>query len=364
MRADRNLPAFAACHCLLWLLLACLPWSAAWAEDLDFHAPASTADPTLTNTMRDLALRLLPVYQDNDTERYLNNLAALQMATGNWPSAWEQRQALLERRNGISPNADRPFDLYARARVLEHEEGIPFAQAWARVFRLTVPRLPDPDALELGRLLKTPVYQFRNELQQQLDRYRGQNRINIAAGLQLVRAWLSFDAWRAFSPLVPALVAQDQNSRYQQADVAVHLPGQPTLPAHLILPRAAPEHLPAQLIFRPQGQAQTADAEDDLALAAHGSAVIILQATPPPLPPRHNRRALRRRAAYFKALTHWIGLQPWSNGQVDYPGEAEPAKAGAPAGVKPPAKPAGRAHPPATPPAHVQKPAMPAPARQ
>ncbi len=321
----RRICATPACRWLL-LLLACLPVPAVWSQELDLHVPASTVDPALTSTMRDLALRLLPVYQDNDTERYLDNLAALQMVTGNWPSAWEQRQELMERRNGTSPNNERPFDLYARARVLEHEQGISFPQAWNRVFRLTIPRLPDPDALELDRLLKTPVYQYRNELQTQLDHYRGQSRVTVESGLRLVRAWLAFDAWRTFAPLVPALVAEDQDSRYQQADVAVKLPRQRALSAHLILPRGAPERLPAQLIFRPAGQ--IGDEDDDLALAAHGSAVVILQvAAPPPVLPkqRHHRRALRRRAAFFTALTRWIGHQPWSNGHVDYPSETAPA---------------------------------------
>ena len=322
MRTERRTTTLARCHWLLWLLLAGLPW-AAQAQELDFHAPASTTDPALASTLRDLALRLLPVYQDSDSERYLNNLAALQMVTGNWPSAWEQRQELLERRNGSSPNSERPFDLYAHARVLEHEQGIPFAQAWARVFRLTVPRLSDPEALELERLLKTPAYQYRNELQQQLDHYRGQGRINVEAGLRLVRAWLAFDAWRVFSPLVPALVTQDQNGRYQQADVTVQLPGQQPLPAHLILPSAAPAHLSTQLFFRAPGQ--SVDEDDDFALAAHGSAVVILQVAPPaPVPPKH-RRALRRRAAYFAALTHWVARQPWSSGRVDFPDESAQA---------------------------------------
>lgn len=322
---------------LLWAVLALLPWPHAWAQELDFRPPASTADPALLNTMRDLAYRLLPVYQDNDTERYLNNLAALQMVTGNWPSAWQQRQALMERRNGTSPNAERPFDLYARARVLEHEQGINFGQAWTRIFKLTVPRLPDPDALELDRLLMTPVYQYRNELQQQLDHYRGQSRINVDSGLRLIHAWLAFDAWRAFSPVVPTLVADDQNSRYQQADVQVQLPKQHPMTAHLILPSGAPEHLPAQLIFRPPG-GPAVDEEDDLALAAHGSAVVILQAAAPPAVPPKHRRALKQRAAFFSALTRWIAHQPWSNGHVDFPSETNPVSlTPPPPGKAPPA---------------------------
>ena len=55
---------------LLPLLLVFAP---AWAGalDLEFHAPARADDPAAAAAMRDLAQRILPVYQDADIERYL-----------------------------------------------------------------------------------------------------------------------------------------------------------------------------------------------------------------------------------------------------------------------------------------------------
>ena len=52
----------------------------------------------LAAAMRDLAVRILPVYQEADANRYLNNLSALQLVAGSVDSAWNTRQSLLDRR--------------------------------------------------------------------------------------------------------------------------------------------------------------------------------------------------------------------------------------------------------------------------
>src|SRR6202012_4702181 len=80
-------------------LLALLAWlMPAFGQEVDFHAPASTSDPQLAATMRDLAVRILPVYQEADANRYLNNLSALQLVAGSIDSAWNTRQSLMDRR--------------------------------------------------------------------------------------------------------------------------------------------------------------------------------------------------------------------------------------------------------------------------
>ena len=51
-------------------------------QNFDFKTPASVSDAATPNAMRDLAERILPVYQDADIERYLATLSVLQMAAG------------------------------------------------------------------------------------------------------------------------------------------------------------------------------------------------------------------------------------------------------------------------------------------
>src|SRR3984885_995135 len=124
---------------LHWLLtcITLLLWlSPAQAQELDFHAPANTTDPALAAAMRDLAVRVLPVYQEADASRYLNNLSALQLVAGSVDSAWNTRQSLLDRpRPQEAGKPIRPavvFDLYLRAQALAAQGSLPLAQAYAR----------------------------------------------------------------------------------------------------------------------------------------------------------------------------------------------------------------------------------------
>ena len=78
------------------LAVASPRWSG--AQSFEFHAPPSAADPKTPAVMRDLAERLLPVYQESDPDRYLANLSVLQLTAGDYSAAVESRESLHERR--------------------------------------------------------------------------------------------------------------------------------------------------------------------------------------------------------------------------------------------------------------------------
>ena len=81
MRQVRRLHGY--CALALFLVIAASPsWG---AQDFSFRAPASPANAAAA--ISDLASRLIPVYQDQDPERYLANLSALQMAVGDFAAA-------------------------------------------------------------------------------------------------------------------------------------------------------------------------------------------------------------------------------------------------------------------------------------
>src|SRR6202163_2476087 len=82
---------------LLFLLIAI---SQAWAAgpEFDFRPPPTVGDAATPGIMRDVASRLIPVYQESDPERYLANLSALQMVLGDSTSADVSGQALRDRR--------------------------------------------------------------------------------------------------------------------------------------------------------------------------------------------------------------------------------------------------------------------------
>src|SRR3546814_12797388 len=87
--------------------------------------------------MRDLAERVLPVYQDNDSDRYLANLSALQWADSNYKAAEDTRRTLRDRRP--PPDVAHPqdgqallFDVYAHAKTVEATGSASFDAAFTR----------------------------------------------------------------------------------------------------------------------------------------------------------------------------------------------------------------------------------------
>ena len=77
--------------------------------------------------MRDLATRLVPIYEEPDRDRYLANLSGLQMAAGDFAAADVSRQSLRDRRRRL--DSSRPVgrgairDIYAYAKALEALDG-------------------------------------------------------------------------------------------------------------------------------------------------------------------------------------------------------------------------------------------------
>ena len=75
---------------LILLVLALPAW--AWALDFGFRPPRDPDDAAAVQVMRDLAQRVVPVYQDADTEVFLANVTALQIVSGDLCSGLRQQQ--------------------------------------------------------------------------------------------------------------------------------------------------------------------------------------------------------------------------------------------------------------------------------
>ncbi len=310
-----SLPRALLCGFILELLLAAgLAQAQGQAQDLDFHAPASTSDPGLTAAMRDLAVRVLPVYQESDATRYLNNLSALQLVAGSIDSAWTTRQSLLERRR--PQEAGKPirqaviFDLYLRARALAAQGPIPFVEAYTRAYQQTVPQLSDVDAYTLNGWLVRPVYRFREVLQHALDQARQQPRISTDHAIDLVWDYLAFDAYRTFSVAAAALIRADDQRRYVMDDkVTIMTPDGAELAARVIRPRNAPASLPT-LLELTLGDDPNSDLREN---AAHGYVGVVAYVRSPAAA---QVLVFEHDGKDAAAVINWITHQSWSDGRV------------------------------------------------
>src|SRR5262245_34175512 len=186
----------------------------------DVDPPSDADAPSLPAAVHDLAGRVLPVYQEDDPDLYLSNLAALQMTIGDAATAHETRLRLRERleseQSNLPSGRATVYDIYVQARAIESEapQEVSFTSAYGRAFRETVNGFDDLDAYELEGWLAAPIEPRQRALQRALDERRGQTSIPLATALELVQTCFAYDAYRSVDDLAPPLLAEEIERRY------------------------------------------------------------------------------------------------------------------------------------------------------
>ena len=298
---------------LMRLILALPAW--AWAADFGFRPPRDPDDATAADLMRDLAQRILPVYQEADTDVFLANVTALQIVGGAYRAAYDSSGSLRRRRQG------KPFDelveraildgIYARARALEADERLGFAEAYARSFQELVSPLDNAQAQAIMARLETPLAVYREPLRQAFDLWRAKGSLPEADALALVRTWLSYQSRRSVGALLPELFAAENRHRYvAEADVRIPVRAG-VIHASLVRPGRTNGALPTLLRF-------TLDpAEDDAQRSAVkgyvGVTAYVRGRTP------DGKGAVWpfvRDGEDAAAVIDWIARQAWSDGRV------------------------------------------------
>jgi putative CocE/NonD family hydrolase len=299
---------------LLLLVLALPAWS--WAQEFGFRSPRDPEDAAAVELMRDLAQRIVPVYQEADTDVFLANMSALQVVSGTYRAADDSNRTLRNRQQG------KPFDgqveraiidgIYAHARAIQANERIDFEKAYARSFQELVPPLDNAQAAALMARLETPLAVHREPVRQAFDRWRARGSLPQADAVALVRAWLAYESRRSFGGLLPELIAAENRGRYvAEADVWIPVRVGVVIHASIVRPARAKGALTTLLRF-------TLDpAEDDARRSAVkgyvGVTAYVRGRTP------DGKGAVRpfvRDGEDATAVIDWIARQPWSDGRV------------------------------------------------
>ena len=300
----------------LWALVLLLPCSWAFTQNLDFQAPAHPDDADVPEVMRDLAGRVLPVYQENDQNRYLKNLSALQIVAGSYAAAMETLRTLRERLPGAEAarveGRSILIDVFAQARVEEESTKTPFPQAFTDAFHNTVGRLSDQDAYTVTSWHGPPVSELRNAVQNAFDQRRGSDAITVSDAVELIRIYFAYQASLLAAPLVGPLAAEDEQRRYVAEErVSIKTRDGATISAVLVRPKADGKAIPALLEFTIYANSPNYAKE----CAAHGYAGIVAYT-------RETGDSYYRVAPFktdgedARAVIDWITRQPWSDGRV------------------------------------------------
>ena len=279
-RIPRSLP-------LLALLLTLGAWpTLAAAQNFGFEPPTEASDPALPEALRDLAERVLPVYEENDPDRYFSTLAALQMAVGDPAAARTSRAALRERlqseQSSLPPGRAIVYDIYVGARALEATENVPFETAYTQTFNETMGALDDLAAYDVEVWFLASTEPSRESFQNALDRQRGQTSITLEEALELVQAWFAFEAYRSSQSLVRPLLAEENARRYVVEELAIPVAqdANADAPADLGTVEHACDVVNARHGVLIYGQDDIAGQDFDLRLAGPGVEIFGINARP------------------------------------------------------------------------------------
>ena len=297
---------------LVLLLLLAQRW--ALAQNFDFKPPATVSDTATPAVMRDLAERILPVYQEENPERYLTNLSALQLVAGNYTAAHASRQSLRDRRrNADAGKVGRSLilDMYTHARAIEATNRIAFAQAFTTAYKDVIPKLGDLDAYTVTGWLATPLTAFRDPIQRVFDQRRSKGNIELPEALQLVQDYAQYDAYRSFGPTVGALDNEDEQRRYEdQDDILIKTRDGISISARLVRPKTPGKPLPTLLeytTYLTPGYIREVAAHGYVGVLAYARGTGKSTGTAVPF---------QREGADLRAVINWIAMQPWSDGSV------------------------------------------------
>jgi putative CocE/NonD family hydrolase len=297
------------------------------AQEIEFNPPASARDEHALAAMRDLAQRVLPVYQEKHPERYLGYLSALQLVAGDYAAADATRLSLAKRRAapdaGPAPRAAVLYDIYVHARAVEARDRVSFDAAFTQTYRSVVSHLTDQDAYAVTGLAPVRVSTLEGTLQAAFDQRRAKAGIGLTDAVELVWTYFSYDAQRRFGMLLDALGAEDDRRRYITDDrIVIRTPDGARLSAMLVRPRAAAQPRPTLLEFTIGVAARNYARE----CASHGYVGIVAYArgrgriAGPVVP-------FERDGGDAEAVIAWIARQPWSDGRVGMYGEGYSAYA-------------------------------------
>ncbi len=202
----------------------------------------------------------------------------------------------------------RVLEIYATARQRE-AAGEPFAAAYVQAFRAVLGGLDDKAAYYLLSFVRDDAAGLRADLRDALA--GGPRVLAVGDARELVRRYQAYVMYQAILPLLPGLIAEDDQRRYAVDDGVVIRTPHASLAALVFRPRRVVRG-PAALFFTIYTDSSRGAARE---AAAHGYIGVAVET-------RGKRLATEVLAPYEHEAedTHdaidWIAHQPWSDGQV------------------------------------------------
>jgi putative CocE/NonD family hydrolase len=280
------------------------------AQELVVPASAWASDSAFTRWLPQLARQLVGNYREADHARYLDNLARMHLAAGDFAAGLQALDALRALRAAGDPThnvATLAFEIYAVARS---DSG----DAIRRAFAARVRPLADRAAFAGHWVLQTPLFVFENALQRTIEEARSKQSLDQRTAVTLIRLYAALQATRALAPQLAKLLEEDDARRYiVMRDVLVPSVGGGQNCVIVVRPRKGPARQPALLQF--SVYASDFNEWEARRTAANGyvgvEGMTRGKRCSPNQPLSHEYDG-----ADAAAVIDWISMQPWSDGRV------------------------------------------------
>lgn len=303
---------------LIAFLVLCFGISAAAsAQQLSFpHEDLSEARAT-DAAMPMLAKQIIPSYHDENRERYLANLCALQIVAGEYANSIATIKSLrgLQKANGTA-YVDAlyvAYESYSQAK-LKQASGLAFADGFQESFRDIFSQLADVAAYRASYEFTFNVALAREDFQTALDPQKNKNFISLEDAIALIQKYEPYLVYREISPLTQALQTEDNNRRYEiHDDILIKTKAGATISALVVRKKGGTTPQPAALTFTIYAAA--GNYSQALLSAAHGYAGVIAFTRGKALSP-DEIAPYEHEAQDGYDIVDWISKQPWCNGQV------------------------------------------------
>jgi putative CocE/NonD family hydrolase len=210
---------------------------------------------------------------------------------------------------------DAQYEIYLRAKQLQSDSTLSFADAFARAFREHSARLDDRTAALVARTLSVPEPRAPEPPWGQAGKSPRDTTVALGDAVRWLRAVQVANTYGEIGNLAAPLLREDDSRRYIMKElIPLKTPDGGTVCVTLWRPRKAPARIPA--LFQLTIYADTAVLQNDLRRnASNGYAAVVGftrgKACSPdrPVPYVHD-------GADAVTVIDWIARQPWSDGQV------------------------------------------------
>ena len=292
-----------------------------YASAQEFRLPGGSAldEAALERWMPDLAREVLANYRDDNQDIYLSNRYQLQLIAGNYAAAAAAMNALLARHpesaSGHPLDRSLATELYVRARDLQTAKQVSVEDSLSQSFHEVFARYDDKAAVSAADVLQRPLNDFQDALQTLLTRLNGSDQVSLADALELVRDFVSLQAYRSLAPVIGDLVSEDDQHRYIiQQDVLIKTKDGATLSAIVVRSRNVREPRPAALFTTVQTNVSSELLRAKYA-AARGYVGVSSDTRGKRLSP-DEIVLYEDDAQDLYWVIDWISKQPWNNGSV------------------------------------------------